>query len=211
VNDGSLGDISNAVPVTCTLVPVGPGLVVTVPATATGGGVGGTLTATCSFSGVPVNAYDVKFTIGGNFYQDTLQTVVTVYDPSLGFSTGGGTIINPNTLFPANFGFNVKYQKDGSVQGSLLYAEHRGNDDVVVKSSSMGSLAIVGNQAIFSGTATLNGASSYSFRIVAVDNAEPGVGKDQFGLQVNDSSGTLTFNPVLLTGGNIQVPQPSKK
>ncbi|HYM09638.1 MAG TPA: Ig-like domain repeat protein [Bryobacterales bacterium] len=221
-DDTTYGDISNAVPVTCTLTPIGPGSgppVQTAAITGSGGAfAGASITATCSYSGVAVNVYLVTFTIGGNYYTGTGNTVLTVYDPSLGFTTGGGTIINPSSGAPGNFGFNVKYLKNGNVQGSLLYIDHRATGDVMLKSNAMGGLAIPsvpGNEAIFNGKATYQGVGNYTFITTAIDNGEPGVGKDQFGLQVNDPSNTavpgLTFSPTTITGGNIQVPQPSKK
>jgi hypothetical protein len=180
-------------------------------ASTTGGGVALPLTATCNFSGVPVNVYNVTFTIGGNFYQGSGQSSVIVFDPSLGFVTGGGRVANPNTGALANFGFNVKSQKDGTSQGSLTYVEHRPGGDLVLKSSSMGPLVIVGNQGIFEGTATLNGVANYTFRVRVIDNGEPGT-SDLFGLEVTAPGGAavadLTFSPATIVSGNIQVPQP---
>jgi len=54
-----------------------------------------------------------------------------VYDPSLGFVTGGGTVMHNGV--PANFAFSAKYLKNGQTQGSLLYLEHRASGDVVLK------------------------------------------------------------------------------
>jgi len=179
-----------------------------VTASTTGGGVGLPLTATCNFSGVPVNVYNVTFTIGGNFYQGSGQSSVIVFDPSLGFVTGGGRVANPNTGALANFGFNVKSQKDGTSQGSLTYVEHRPGGDVMLKSSSMGPLVIAGNEGIFAGTATLNGVDNYSFRVIVIDNGEPGT-SDRFGLQVIAPGGAtvadLTFSPATIASGNIQL------
>ena len=219
VSDGSLGDINNATPVTCTLTPVGPGSPIVVTAVTPAVSPTGTLIATCSFVSVPVNVYDVLFQIldpvgPKNFYQGSAESVLAIYDPSLGFTTGGGTIINPNTGYRANFGFNAKYLKGGNLQGSLLYIEHRPSGDVMFKSNAMGTLAIVSNTAVITGKATLNGVGNYTWRATVVDNGEPGTGKDQFGLQVTNPSKVLvtnlTFAPATLTGGNIQVPQPGK-
>ena len=95
------------------------------------------------------------------------------------------------------------------VQGSLLYIEHRPTGDAVLKSNATGPLAIVNNEGIFTGKATLNGVGNYTFRAIVVDNGEPGT-NDEFGLQVKDPNGVivanLTFSPVTLSGGNIQVP-----
>ena len=60
----------------------------------------------------------------------------------------------------------------------------------------------------FIGKATVNGVWNHTFRVTVVDNGEPGR-NDQFGLQVTAPNGTvipgLTFNPITLSGGNIQV------
>ena len=55
-------------------------------------------------------------------------------------------------------------------------------------------------------------AGNHTFRATVVDNGEPGR-NDQFGLQVTDPSGAiiadLTFDPITLSAGNIQVPHQS--
>jgi hypothetical protein len=183
------------------LTPIAPGAPVTVTASTSGGGVALPLTATCNFSGVPVNVYNVTFTIGGNFYQGSGHSSVIVFDPSQGFVTGGGRVANPNTGALANFGFNVKSNKDGASQGSLTYVEHRASGDLMLKSSSMGPLVTVGNEAI-------NGLDNYTFRVIVIDNGEPGT-SDRFGLQVFAPGGApvvdLTFSPATIESGNIQV------
>ena len=73
----------------------------------------------------------------------------------------------------------------------------------------MQSLSIVGVTGVFIGKATLNGVGNHGFRATVVDNGEPGSG-DQFGLRVIAPGGAiipgLTFDPITLSGGNIQVP-----
>jgi len=211
VADGSLGNSTNAAPVTFKLVPVAGGATITQTATVTGGGVGGTLAACVTLSSVPVNVYDITISIGGNYYTGSAETCLAVYDPSLGFVTGGGKVMHNDV--PANFAFSAKYLKNGQTQGSLLYIEHRLAGDVVLKSNSMGSLAIVGNTAVLTGKATLNGVGNYGFRATVVDNGDPGT-TDQFGLKLTNPSGAvvsdLTFVPLTINGGNIQVPQGKK-
>jgi len=206
-SDGSPGDISLATPVTFTLTPVAPGTTITRTATTSGGGVGGTLTACVTLSNVPVNVYDVGINVGGSYYTGSAGAVLAVYDPSLGFVTGGGTIFHNGVK--ANFGFNVKYKSNGVAQGDLLYIECRPTSLVKLKSTAMQSLSIVGNTGVFIGKATLNGVGNYTFRATVVDNGEPG-SSDQFGLRVTAPSGAiipgLTFDPITLSGGNIQVP-----
>ena len=104
VADGSLGNISNAVPVTFTLTPLLSGGPINCTATTSGGGVGGTLTASCTFSGVAVDLYTVTISIGGIYYTGSATSLVSIYDPSLGFVTAGGTVLRGGVL--ANFGLN---------------------------------------------------------------------------------------------------------
>ena len=52
---------------------------------------------------------------------------------------------------------NIKYLKNGNAQGSLLYIEHRPTGDVKLKSNALSAMAIVGNEAIPTGKATVNG------------------------------------------------------
>jgi hypothetical protein len=206
-DDTTNGNISNAVPVTYTLTPVGPGSSYTCTATSSGGGVGGTLATSCTFPALAVNLYDVRVGVGGSYYHGSDDSVLAVYDPSLGFVTGGGTVIHNGVR--ANFGFNAKYLKSGQIQGSVLCIEHRASGNVVVKSNSMGSLSIAGNTAYIIGKATLGGVGNYSFQVTAVDNGEPGV-SDQFGFHIKDPTGVavpdLTYAPITLSGGNVVVP-----
>lgn len=207
VADGSLGDIAKASPVTFTLTPVGPGSSIVQTATLSGSGAG-PLTASITLASVPVNVYDVAINIGGNFYKGSGSTVLAVYDPSLGGVTGGGTIWRNGVM--ANFGFNIRYLKNGQAQGHLLYVEHRAGGLVKLKSNSMGTVSIAGDTAVILGKATLNDVGNHSFRATVVDKGEPGT-SDQFGLQVTAPSGAqvadMWFNPITLGGGNIQVPQ----
>ena len=208
--DGAAGSIANAVPVTFLLSPVGSdgssfscnASTITFPS--------GVPTASCDFTNVAVNVYDITAVIGGSYYQGGNHSVVAVYDPSLGFVTGSGTVtrsVNGET-FAADFSVNLKYKKDGTTQGSLSYVEHHVYGDVTFMSNSMGALAVVGNDAKMTGTGTLNGHDSYSFLARFVDAGEPG-SNDTFGLRITDSGGTvvadLTFDPSNLSSGNIKV------
>jgi len=83
VPDGSAGDISKAVPVSFTLTPVSSGSTIMVVATTSGGGVG-TLTATASFTDVPLNTYEVTMSIGGDFYRGSARSVIVVLNTPTG-------------------------------------------------------------------------------------------------------------------------------
>ncbi len=211
-DEDTYGDISNAVPVNFTLLPVGSGSPISCAGGASGGGVGGTLNATCTFGSIPVNVYDVHIEIGGDYYKGAADSVLAIYDPSLGFTTGGGTIVHDGT--PANFGFNFKYSPKGQPKGNLLFMDHKLSGDVMLKSNALNSMSIVKNSdgsytAIILGKATYAGVGNYSFQLTVTDKGEPGTG-DQIGLKVKNSSGQVvadvTFTRLTLTGGNIQVP-----
>ena len=209
VSDGSPGDTSKITSVTVSVIPIGTGSsVASGAASFSGGGVGATRTACVTLNNVPVNVYDVTLTINGNFYQGSGSTVLVVYDPSLGFVAGGGHLIHNG--FNATVGVNIKYLKSGNAQGSLLYIEHRPTGDVVVKSNAVTSMAIVGGEAVPTGKAVVNGVGNYGFIARVIDNGDPG-SNDQFGLRITNPSGglvaDLTFNPIVLSGGNFSVPK----
>ena len=209
VSDGGPGDTTNITSVTVNVIPIGAGSAVSAgTAVLSGGGVGATRTACVTLNNVPVNVYDVSLTINGNFYQGTGNTVLVVYDPSLGFVAGGGHLIHNG--FKASVGVNIKYLKNGNAQGSLLFIEHRPTGDIVLKSNAIGSMAIVGGEAIPTGKATLNGVGNHSFIARVIDNGEAG-STDRFGLRLTSPSGVLlvdlTFDPIQLSGGNFSVPK----
>lgn len=177
------------------------------------------------FTGVQTNVYTLAVTVSGSYYSGGPATgVTTIYDPSLGFTTGGGTVTNPVTGYKANFGFTAKYLKSGNVQGNVVYVEHRPSGDVILKSNAMGSMTLANTSApnppyiaYIQGKATYQGTGNYSFMVTAIDNGEPGINNDQFGLQVKDPTGTLVSDLTFPTtgtstdapriaGGNIAVP-----
>lgn len=208
VPDGSLGDISNATATFTITSVLGGGTLNPGAVTYSGGGVGGTRRACITLNNVAVDVYDITVTVDG-YYQGSNSTVLAVYDPSLGFVTAGGTVVNNGKV--ANFGISVKYLKNGKPQGSVLYVEHNADGTVTkVKSNSMQSLSIVNATAVIIAKATVNGVGNYGIRLTAVDNGEPG-SSDQLGLLTTDPNGVtvpaLTFGLTTLRGGNIQVPQ----
>jgi Subtilase family len=205
VSDGSQGDISNAAPVTFTLSPVGPGSPITQTATTTGGGFGGTLTACATFNNVPVNGYGVGVSVGGNNYTGSAGSALAVFDPALGVFKGIGTVVHNGRI--GTFMFNLKYRRDGTPQGGLIYAERRQTGFVALQTGAVQALSIVGNTAVIFGKASLNGVGNHTFRAILVDASRSGRG-DRFGLQVMAPSGAivtdLTFDPITLRGGNIR-------
>jgi len=230
------GDLTSAT-VTFTLTPVGSGgTTYSCTVTTTGGQLsavagsgsacssptmsGSPLAVGCTFTGVAVNVYQLTVTVSGNYTAAPATGAVTVYDPSLGATVGGGMLTRTenNVAVPVTIGF-LANTVNGAVQGSVLYIEHRPSGDVIQQATSPGvtSLTIVpgtGTQvtAFIQGTWTVQGVSGYHFAIKAIDANSTGASTnpDQLGLQVTDPSGTvysdLTFNGIALSSGDLIVP-----
>ena len=230
--------LANAKPIALTLTPVGPGGTQTCSAadTAYVAGDPDSGTATCVLANVGVAVFEAAALIGGNHFVGSGLGAVTVYDPRLGFVTGGGWVIGVDGA-RVNFGFNAKLLKSGQLQGSLLTLVHREDGRYQVKSNAMGTLAVVEDRArgiwtaTFTGKATLGApfvlpcgeskCGNYGFTVYIEDQAEPGVGADRFWIQNVDPGGAVVgavsfpgpaiANARTLFGGNIQVPQPQGK
>jgi hypothetical protein len=140
-----------------TLIPVGPGG----PISATcikldplpiypGEGYGQVILFECLYDEVPVNTYEILAEVDGLtdttiFYSGFDEGVLVIFDPSLGFVTGGGWFYWPGTCDEieegvcdpngyagdkTNFGFNMKYNKPRkNVQGQILLMRHTAIDD----------------------------------------------------------------------------------
>jgi VCBS repeat-containing protein len=141
--------------VSMSLVPVGPGEPVDGVCSVlseSGSGYDAVLTVECGFDAVPVNTYSVEVTVLGGYYTGSGEDVLTVYDPSLGFTTGGGWFYWPDDGTPegcpagarTNFGYTMKYNKKGArVRGSLLLICHlEDGTKYRIKSNALEGLAL---------------------------------------------------------------------
>jgi hypothetical protein len=222
----ALGDISKA-EVTMSLVPVGPGGTEVptscTPTTTTG-------TVTCGFNEVPVETYTVEVVIGGNYYTGSAENVLTIYDPSLGFTTGGGWFYWPGTSDKTNFGYTMKYGKKGTnVKGSLLLIRHLADGQKYrIKSNALSGLAIGQDASEPFGWASFSGKSTYlepgmleaegnhGFTVYVEDRNEPGSGSDHFWITTRAKDGSTIpaislaepapVNAVSIQRGNIVAP-----
>jgi len=153
--------------------------------------------------------------------------VLVVYDPSLGFTTGGGWFYWPGTQDKTNFGYTMKYNKNATnVQGSLLIIRHLADGSIYrIKSNMLGGLALSPSTA-FPGWASFSGKCSYSgpdsvdntggqqFMVYVTDGNNPGTLSDTFWFTVLGRAFTLdngnkvadSGEIVTLNGGNIVVP-----
>jgi hypothetical protein len=221
------GDINRA-RVTLSLEPVGPGLPVSTSCTLSGTGIeyDAVKTVTCQFNEIPVNAYAVTAIIDGDYYTGNCENVLVVYDPSLGFTTGGGWFYWPGTEDKTNVGYTIRYnKKDTTIEGNLLMIRHHEEDGIEtiyrVKSDTLYGLALGQDTSVPMGWASFSGKSTYfapgmeqpednhAFLVYVEDHDEPGAGKDEFwiqidgGISMNSRSGDNTEQ---LSGGNIVVP-----
>jgi hypothetical protein len=194
------------------------------------------MTLTCDFNDVPVNTYSVVVDAEGGYYKSQGEDVFTVYDPSLGFTTGGGWFYWPGTDEKTNFGYTMKYNKKGTkVQGSLLLIRHPADGTIYrVKSNALEGLALGESKYPLYGWASFSGKATYkdpayeeypepvgnhTFVVYVEDWDEPGTGIDQFWIEVMDGDGMVipimsmdgdaVGNTVGLKGGNIVVPHNS--
>jgi predicted CXXCH cytochrome family protein len=229
------GDIGNA-GVSISLVPVGPGggppeacsqVIVA------GSGYGAVGQVECSFDNVEVNTYHVQASVVGSYYTaGPAEDVLVVYDPSLGFTTGGGWFYWPGTDEKTSFGYTMKYGKRGrKPKGSLLLIRHVDEDAIYrVKSNALYALALghlkedgetIGGWASFSGKATYSEpgeetAGNHDFVVYAEDRGQPGAGVDKFWFEIRDGADVIvdamsmdreaTEYAKVLEGGNIVVP-----
>ncbi len=218
------GDIANAT-IAVSLIPVGAGGPISLTCNSgsvSGSGYSGVKSFTCSGSNLPVNTYEVSASVTGNYYTGRYSDALTIYDPSLGFVTGGGSFAWPGSGLRTTFGFTVKYLKNGTnVQGSALVVRHEPGGTVTrMKSNSMSGLALGEDSSMPMGFASFSGKSTYfepgmetavgnqNFTIYVEDRNNPGAGTDRVwigGPMSLAMTGPATTNAQSLTGGAIAV------
>jgi hypothetical protein len=117
--------------------------------------------------------------------------------PSTAGSFNGGTKI----LRPTGYAtFGLSFTGLPTVGGSLDYTDHSSATPRKVLSVTVTSYVQTGTTAKVFGTATIDGAGSYVFRLDLADNGEPGR-LDTFRLRMSDGYDTGTQN---LVSGNLQ-------
>jgi len=160
---------------------------------------------------------------------NTLTVMVTVFDPSGGFVTGGGWIMSPagaSTLYPtatgkANFGFVSKYKKGSNIpEGQTEFQFKAGDLNFHSSSYDYGSLVVSGHKAQYKGTGTINGVPGYKFVLTAYDGQAPGGGGiDKFRMKITQQIGNAVIydnrmggsddidaaDPMAISGGSIVI------
>ena len=229
------GDIGLA-DVQMTLLPVGPGASVATTGCTSykdGNGYSAVKNVTCTFRDAPVNTYSVDVRTTDDYYLASTEDVLTVFDPSLGFTTGGGWFEWPGTGDKTNFGYTMKYSKNGSkVQGSLLMIRHLPDGTKYrVKSNALEGMSLGEDTSMPYGWASFSGKSTYlepgwmepmgnhSFTVYVEDRDEPGSGIDRLWIENRDREGLIKSalslpkpagdNSEPIHGGNIVAPHSS--
>jgi hypothetical protein len=242
--DGNLGAQNLAAgDVTMKLVPVSGGSPITmtqcgtpdVTAFPTGGAAVFTFRAP---SPIPVNTYTIEVALSNTYFQaEQGEDVFVVYDPSLGFTIGGGWFYWPGTTDKTNFGLTMKYNNKGQqLQGGLLIIRHLADGSIYrIKSNALDGLSLstsgTPGTASFSGKCTYIGPDSaldtygqpineggLQFTTYVEDWNEPGTGIDKFWFNVLGKAFTLDSNDNKMDtgelqqigGGNIIVPHSPK-
>jgi hypothetical protein len=120
---------------------------------------------------------------------DSEPALITVYEPTGSFVTGGGWIWDNGDH--GNFGFVAHYNKNVLPKGSMVYVYRSGGYNWIVKSNSWIGLAISsdGHYATFQGKATVQKVDQYGTVVLSAGNY-------QFTVEVWDYTGTGTNNGV---------------
>lgn len=164
------------------------------------------------------SADSVSYTIGiivTNYYtrnSSDENSVVTVSKPlGTNFITGGGYLLlsNSSGLYAGgvgsknNFGFNVKYNKNGSsLQGNINAIVRNGGRVYQIKGNAMTSLSVAGNKATYNGKANIQDITdplnpfsidgNGTLQVKLTDNGEPGK-TDTISITIWNKNGGLWF------------------
>ena len=132
---------------------------------------------------------------GGPFTEQFMTSSGVVPLNTPGKATGGGQILGLGPG-PVTFGFRADSDEERRDGRCVVVAK----PGPTIRCLDVTSYTQIGNRALFSGPASMDGAPT-TYRIEVADNAEPGAGADTFTI-TTDSGFTATG---VLTHGNIQV------
>ncbi|MCH7987878.1 MAG: cadherin-like domain-containing protein [Planctomycetes bacterium] len=153
--------------------------------------------------------YTVTLTVTDDDTGETTseESMFVVYDPSVGFVTGGGWFNSPegayiadtNLTGKANFGFVAKYKKGATtLTGQTEFQFKAGN--LNFHSDEYIWLVIAGARAQYQGTGTINGSGNYGFKLTAIDGqVSGGGGVDRIRLKIWDKD--VVGEPIVYDSG----------
>ena len=231
-SSGTIGDITQA-SVVFDVYPAGSCLsgspAYSLPAPVTATGTSGVGTATASFSQSTEGSFCVVARVTGGYYTAPEAQVVGIafYVNNGQFVTGGGRVADSgSSTGQGTFGFNARYNKQGSPKGQMMYSWEGiyGGQAATftIASNALSSLSFSGTTVV---TATLQGKVSYTIVSQATGATLYTEGNDSFSATVIDGdsgqggqtstadsfalstfqSGNTPLHPVSgsLTGGNV--------
>ena len=186
--------------------------------------------AEATIDNLPEGSYfvSVSLTTDENYYhqgKDSDLVILTVYEPTGDFVTGGGWIVDSNGN-KANFGFNVKYKKNGLPKGQAIFVYREGDWEYIIKSNAWIGMAIFDNHSYFEAKCVVQrynsetgelewGEGNYRMRIDVWDGEEDD-NTDVFQIRVYDKNGIVYYEAGFdpyghLMGGNIVIHIDKKK
>ncbi len=131
----------------------------------------------------------------------TKTYVLPLSTPLCQVSISNGGWITSSNGDRATFGGVAKVAKNGTVQGEEVYQDHGPAATFTVKSTQVLAVTCSGSEATIYGTATINGAGQFFFRIQVSDVSQSGKG-DRYGILL--SNGYYSGDQPL-RGGNITI------
>ncbi len=152
---------------------------------------------------IKVNALHLRLATGEEVIVSSARSDITCGEERKvpkDFVTGGGFINVDGGK--ANFGFVAGFKPNqDAISGQLNYIDHGAR--IHVKSIGITSYDgdVKTSTRTFSGQATINGESGFTFTVTVTDNGEPGRGADTFSIEISNG---YTASGVL-AGGNIQL------
>jgi hypothetical protein len=190
-------------------------------------------TFTCTFTAggsFVVDAYTLTLAIptANVYFAAEFEDALSVWDPDAGFATGGGTFSLDGER--VSFGFSYT-QNAKNLRSGFVVIRHMADGGVcrIKSNNQMNAPAVNGNTVALSGKGnyvctdalgvTQASQGNVNISAFAEDNGTSGNGQDRFWVS---NAATVATNylkmatpagtqAALLTGGNVQVPQPSGK
>jgi PKD repeat protein len=137
----------------------------------------GTVAGSHTYAADGVYTVTLSVTNNGGGSAQSVFNYVVVYNPSAGFTTGGGWFTSPAGAYAANpsltgradFGLNAKYKAGSTVPTGNTEFQFPAAG-LNFHATSYDWLVITTNQAQYQGSGTINGAGAYGFLVTAQDN-----------------------------------------
>jgi hypothetical protein len=167
------------------------------------------------------STYTFQVDVKGDYFNGDGEDTLVVYDPSLGYTTGGGSFFWPGTRIVDNsgkvvyrgdrttIGYTMKYNKQGTkVQGGFKAVRHLADGTSHrIKSNALYGLAVSTTKdpygwASFAGKTTyqapdwLEPEGNYEFLVYVEDRREPNekeAPSDRVWLEVRDKDGNVVL------------------